>query len=70
VVNANSPLGAVYPSNLVFIYLVPAERQLQFDLLYVAVDNLNMLVLAPGGAPGRLTLWTVPALEKLRGLFL
>jgi large subunit ribosomal protein L4e len=34
------------------------------------VDNLNMLVLAPGGAPGRLTLWTVPALEKLRGLFL
>jgi large subunit ribosomal protein L4e len=36
----------------------------------IAVDNLNMLVLAPGGAPGRLTLWTVPALEKLRGLFL
>jgi large subunit ribosomal protein L4e len=36
----------------------------------VAVDNLNMLVLAPGGAPGRLTLWTVPAVEKLRGLFL
>jgi large subunit ribosomal protein L4e len=36
----------------------------------IAVDNLNMLVLAPGGAPGRLTLWTVPALEKLRELFL
>jgi Ribosomal protein L4 len=36
----------------------------------VAVENLNMLVLAPGGVPGRLTLWTAPALEKLRGLFL
>ncbi|MGB9704813.1 MAG: 50S ribosomal protein L4 [Pyrobaculum sp.] len=36
----------------------------------VAVDNLNMLVLAPGGVPGRLTLWTVPAVEKLGGLFL
>lgn len=36
----------------------------------VSVDNLNMLVLAPGGAPGRLTLWTTTAIEKLRGLFL
>jgi len=36
----------------------------------VAVENLSMLVLAPGGVPGRLTLWTVPAVEKLRGLFL
>ncbi|RFA94170.1 50S ribosomal protein L4 [Pyrobaculum aerophilum] len=36
----------------------------------VAVNNLNMLVLAPGGVPGRLTLWTAPAVEKLRGLFL
>jgi large subunit ribosomal protein L4e len=36
----------------------------------VAVSNLNMLVLAPGGAPGRLTLWTLPAVEKLGGLFL
>ncbi|WP_148682332.1 50S ribosomal protein L4 [Pyrobaculum neutrophilum] len=36
----------------------------------VPVDGLNMLVLAPGGAPGRLTLWTVPAVEKLRGLYL
>ncbi|HII46974.1 50S ribosomal protein L4 [Pyrobaculum aerophilum] len=36
----------------------------------VAVNNLNILVLAPGGVPGRLTLWTAPAVEKLRGLFL
>ena len=36
----------------------------------VAVENINMLVLAPGGVAGRLTLWTVPAVEKLRGLFL
>lgn len=36
----------------------------------VPVNNLNMLVLAPGGTPGRLTLWTVTAVEKLAGLFL
>ena len=36
----------------------------------VAVENLNMLVLAPGGVPGRLTLWTAPAVEKLKRLFL
>lgn len=37
----------------------------------VPVDQLNMLALAPGGVPGRLTLWTLPAIERLRqGLFL
>ena len=35
----------------------------------VPVNQLNMLVLAPGGHPGRLTLWTVGAIEKLRNLF-
>ena len=35
----------------------------------VTVNNLNMLVLAPGGQPGRLTLWTEEALNKLRDLF-
>lgn len=33
------------------------------------VEYLNMLALAPGGVPGRLTLWTYSAVEKLRGLF-
>ncbi|NPA70533.1 MAG: 50S ribosomal protein L4 [Crenarchaeota archaeon] len=35
----------------------------------VKVDMLNMLVLAPGGQPGRLTLWTDEALRKLNNLF-
>ncbi len=35
----------------------------------VVVDNLNMLVLAPGGQPGRLTLYTQAAIERLRSLF-
>ncbi|MEM1924643.1 MAG: 50S ribosomal protein L4 [Pyrobaculum sp.] len=34
----------------------------------VPVEYLNMLVLAPGGVPGRLTLWTYSAIEKLRRL--
>ncbi|OYT26486.1 MAG: 50S ribosomal protein L4 [Thermoprotei archaeon ex4572_64] len=33
------------------------------------VDNLNILHLAPGGVPGRLTLWTLSAIEKLRDRF-
>jgi len=36
----------------------------------VPVSHLNMLVLAPGGVPGRLTLWTATAVERLKGLFL
>ncbi len=35
----------------------------------VTVNNLNMLVLAPGGQPGRLTLWTDEALRRLTNLF-
>ncbi len=35
----------------------------------VKVDMLNMLVLAPGGVPGRLTLWTDEALRRLANLF-
>ncbi len=35
----------------------------------VNVRDLSVMYLAPGGAPGRLTLWTVNALEALRGLF-
>lgn len=49
--------------------LVRAVRNLP-GVDVVPVNRLNMLVLAPGGEPGRLTLWTVKAVEKLRGLFL
>jgi large subunit ribosomal protein L4e len=30
----------------------------------VRIDSLNAEVLAPGGVPGRLSVWTVPALER------
>lgn len=37
----------------------------------VAVRNLSVLYLAPGGVPGRLTVWTLGAIEELRrGLFM
>lgn len=37
----------------------------------VPVRNLSVLYLAPGGVPGRLTLWTSGAIEELRkGLFM
>ncbi|MGC8542993.1 MAG: 50S ribosomal protein L4 [Vulcanisaeta sp.] len=37
----------------------------------VPVRNLSVLYLAPGGVPGRLTLWTLSAIEELRkGLFM
>ena len=35
----------------------------------VNVRDLSVMHLAPGGVPGRLTLWTVNAIETLRGLF-
>ena len=36
----------------------------------VLVKNLNAELLAPGGVPGRLTLWSCSAIESLRlGLF-
>lgn len=35
----------------------------------VLVNNLNAELLAPGTHPGRLTLWTNSAIEKLKGLF-
>ncbi|HID90494.1 TPA: 50S ribosomal protein L4 [Candidatus Bathyarchaeota archaeon] len=35
----------------------------------VAVRNLNVELLAPGTHPGRLTLWTEPAIRQLGGLF-
>lgn len=31
----------------------------------ITVDQLNMEVLAPGAHPGRLTLWSLPAIKKL-----
>lgn len=34
------------------------------------VDGLSMLHLAPGAVPGRLTLWTAPAIQRLHGLYL
>lgn len=37
----------------------------------VPVRNLSVLYLAPGGVPGRLTLWVSGAIEELRkGLFM
>jgi len=32
----------------------------------VKVDNLGVIHLAPGGVPGRLTIWTAGAIEALR----
>jgi large subunit ribosomal protein L4e len=63
------PKSVLVVVSSVDVSLVAAARNFP-GVDVIAVDNLNMLVLAPGGAPGRLTLWTVPALEKLRGLFL
>lgn len=49
--------------------LIRATRNMPgVDVVYV--KNLSVLHLAPGGVPGRLTLWTLPSLETLRGLFL
>ncbi|MEZ0249006.1 MAG: 50S ribosomal protein L4 [Thermoproteus sp.] len=49
--------------------VIKAARNLPgVDVVYVG--GLSVLHLAPGGAPGRLTLWTQPAVEALRGLFL
>ena len=37
----------------------------------VPIRNLSVLYLAPGGVPGRLTVWTLGAIEELRkGLFM
>lgn len=49
--------------------LVKAARNLP-GVDVVGVRRLSVLYLAPGGVPGRLTLWTKPAVEELRGLFL
>jgi large subunit ribosomal protein L4e len=35
----------------------------------VTVNNLNAEVLAPGAHPGRLTMWTSGAIEKLNKLY-
>jgi large subunit ribosomal protein L4e len=35
----------------------------------VAVKDLNVKVLAPGAHPGRLTIWTLGAIEKLNALY-
>ncbi|MCD6241085.1 50S ribosomal protein L4, partial [Candidatus Bathyarchaeota archaeon] len=35
----------------------------------VTVDNLNVELLAPGTHPGRLTVWTQSAIEKLKERF-
>ena len=35
----------------------------------VLVNKLNVKLLAPGGSPGRKTLWTEDAVKKLEGLF-
>ncbi len=49
--------------------LVRAARNLPgVDVVYVKA--LSVLHLAPGGVPGRLTLWTQKSIEELRGLFL
>ncbi|MGC8583039.1 MAG: 50S ribosomal protein L4 [Thermoproteus sp.] len=49
--------------------LVRAARNLPgVDVAYV--KSLSVLHLAPGGVPGRLTLWTRQSIEALRGLYL
>jgi len=49
--------------------LVRAARNLPgVDVAYVG--SLSVLHLAPGGVPGRLTLWTQQSIEALRGLYL
>jgi large subunit ribosomal protein L4e len=35
----------------------------------VTVNNLNAEILAPGTHPGRLTIWTNSAIEKLNELY-
>ncbi|MDI6847471.1 MAG: 50S ribosomal protein L4, partial [Candidatus Bathyarchaeia archaeon] len=35
----------------------------------VTVDNLNAEILAPGTHPGRLTIWTSSAIERLNELY-
>lgn len=49
--------------------LIKAARNLS-GVDAVGVRRLSVLYLAPGGVPGRLTLWTAPAIEELRRLFL
>lgn len=63
------------PKSLLFVVsdpgapLVKAARNLPgVDVTYVKA--LSVLHLAPGGVPGRLTLWTRKSLEELKGLFL
>ncbi len=48
--------------------LIKAARNLP-GVDVVSVDKLNILLLAPGGVPGRLTLWTSAAVERLRSLY-
>ena len=33
------------------------------------VNKINTEILAPGAAPGRLVIWSLPSIEKLKGLF-
>lgn len=49
--------------------LIKAARNLP-GVDAIGVRRLSVLYLAPGGVPGRLTLWTAPAIEELRRLFL
>jgi large subunit ribosomal protein L4e len=42
-----------------------AAKNLGLDVCLV--KNLNAEVLAPGGMPGRLTIWSKSAIEKLEG---
>jgi large subunit ribosomal protein L4e len=48
--------------------LIKAVKNLE-GVDVVSVDKLNAEVLAPGGQPGRLTVWTEGAIEKLYNLF-
>ena len=48
--------------------IVKAARNLP-GVDIVAVDSLNVELLSPGAHPGRLTMWTNSALERLDNLF-
>lgn len=65
--------GRVYTSRVGPLFVVTNDRGLGKaaggipGVGVVTVESLNVLDLAPGGVPGRLTLWTESALQTLGG---
>ena len=65
--------GRVYTSRVGPLFVVTNDRGLGKaaggipGVTVVEVGSLNVMDLAPGGVPGRLTLWTESALQTLEG---